>query len=220
MNKVAHYNGFVGRCQQYGLTKQAADMLYKRAAEEAAVKDATIWSSIKNMWKGLSPEQKGALLGSGAGGITGLLGGLITGHGVGRSALLSLLGAGAGGALGYGAGYLKSNINRNRQGIDTTRRDIDTHGQHIARNGLQIARNRRDIDTHGQHITRNGLQIARNRQDIDTNRQGIKYNLEGITHTRAYYRKLIEYLNAIRKQNNFREEEHALISEMLPLINR
>ena len=29
MNKVAHYNGFVGRCQQYGLTKQAADMLYK-----------------------------------------------------------------------------------------------------------------------------------------------------------------------------------------------
>ena len=31
MNKVAHYNGFVGRCQQYGLTKQAADMLYKRA---------------------------------------------------------------------------------------------------------------------------------------------------------------------------------------------
>ena len=31
MNKVAHYNGFVGRCQQYGLTKQAADMLYKQA---------------------------------------------------------------------------------------------------------------------------------------------------------------------------------------------
>ena len=30
MNKVAHYNGFVGRCQQYGLTNQAADTLYKK----------------------------------------------------------------------------------------------------------------------------------------------------------------------------------------------
>ena len=51
MNKVAHYNGFVGRCQQYGLTKQAADMLYKQAgAADAAVKETLGTILRRNLW--------------------------------------------------------------------------------------------------------------------------------------------------------------------------
>ena len=52
MNKVAHYNGFVGRCQQYGLTKQAADMLYKQAgAADKAAKEG-IGALLKRvLWK-------------------------------------------------------------------------------------------------------------------------------------------------------------------------
>ena len=60
MNKVAHYNGFVGRCQQYGLTKQAADMLYKQAgAADAAAKETLgtilrrdLWSKPGNWLRG------------------------------------------------------------------------------------------------------------------------------------------------------------------------
>ena len=51
MNKIAHYNGFVGRCQQYGLTKQAADMLYKQAgAADAAAKETLGAILRRNLW--------------------------------------------------------------------------------------------------------------------------------------------------------------------------
>ena len=62
MNKVAHYNGFVGRCQQYGLTKQAADMLYKQAWAKDVLTDLILQSATK-----------GGVLGAGSGLATSAL---------------------------------------------------------------------------------------------------------------------------------------------------
>ena len=107
MNKVAHYNGFVGRCRQYGLTKQAADMLYKRAANEAAKADQSakgVWDTIKGRWAELSPAQKKALIGGGAGLLTGgVVGALLDPRERFRNALIgALIGTPVGAGVGYG----------------------------------------------------------------------------------------------------------------------
>ena len=112
MNKVAHYNGFVGRCQQYGLTKQAADMLYKQAGILDDLKETG--KDMLSAYKRLTPEEKAGLIGAAAGGTLGLGGGLLTGQGLGQSALLSLAGAGVGGIGGYGGTRLWQNIQDRR----------------------------------------------------------------------------------------------------------
>ena len=108
MNKVAHYNGFVGRCQQYGLTKQAADMLYKQAGILDELKESG--KDLLSAYNRLSPEEKAGLIGAAAGGTLGLGGGLLTGQGLGQSALLALAGSGVGGIGGYGGTRLWQNI--------------------------------------------------------------------------------------------------------------
>ena len=114
MNKLAHYNGFVGRCQQYGLTKQAADMLYKRAADAAAKADSSAksvwdtikgrWADIQGSWAELSPAQKKALIGGGAGLLTGgVVGALLDPRARFRNALIgALIGTPVGAGVGYG----------------------------------------------------------------------------------------------------------------------
>ena len=54
MNKVAHYNGFVGRCQQYGLTNQAADTLYKKKGLTKSAQSITGF----NMYPGFSQDMQ------------------------------------------------------------------------------------------------------------------------------------------------------------------
>ena len=107
MNKLAHYNGFVGRCRQYGLTKQAADMLYKRAAKGAAKADQSakgLWDTIQGSWAALSPAQKKALIGGGAGLLTGgVVGALLDPRERFRNALIgALIGTPVGAGVGYG----------------------------------------------------------------------------------------------------------------------
>ena len=107
MNKVAHYNGFVGRCQQYGLTKQAADMLYKQAGGFDRIKDylAKVKGSLEATWDTLSPAAKKMIIGGGSGLLTGgVAGALVNPKQRLRNAILgALLGTTVGTGIGYGA---------------------------------------------------------------------------------------------------------------------
>ena len=60
MNKVAHYNGFVGRCQQYGLTKQAADMLYKQAVPLGALATIPLMTAPGGLFGAVVANRPGA----------------------------------------------------------------------------------------------------------------------------------------------------------------
>ncbi len=97
MNAQAYYDGFVSKCMEHGLSKRAADGLYKQAG---------MLDDLKNragaVYRGLSPDQRAALAGSLIGGGTGLVAGGLSGADFSNLLALTAGGAAVGGIGGYG----------------------------------------------------------------------------------------------------------------------
>jgi hypothetical protein len=121
MNTTAYYNGFVSRCMEHGLTKQAADALYKEAGLLDDLKSGggqlldgmkTVGKSVLDKSQGLAndtwqaikrmpPEQRNALLGTLFGGTGGLAAAIATGQGLSKGTAMTLWSAGLSGLGAY-----------------------------------------------------------------------------------------------------------------------